>query len=146
MTPSERLEACRNGTDPRLIGQLPSGFLVLHEFQYWPGYCLLLADPLSARLNDLQGPERVQFLTDMAAVGDALLAATSAVRINYSIYGNLDPFVHAHIVPRYPDEPEPYRTMPPLSVPAEIRDFRGDSAEVAARLRAILFENIRRID
>lgn len=140
MTPSERLEACRNGAEPRLIGRLPSGFLVLHEFQHWPGYCLLLADPLVARLNDLEGAARGQFLSDMAEVGDALLEVTGAVRINYSIYGNLDPFLHAHIVPRYADEAEPYRTMPPLSVPAEIRDVRAASPEIAARLREVLFQ------
>jgi len=145
MTPSERLEACRNGSEPRLIGRLPSGFLVLHEFQYWRGYCLLLADPLTTRLNDLQGAARAQFLGDMATVGDALLEATGAARINYSIYGNLDPFVHAHIVPRYADEPEPYRTMPPLSVPAEVRDQRRDDTDLMNHLRQILNENIRNI-
>jgi len=139
MTPGERLEACRDGSEPRLVGRLPSGFLVLNEFQYWRGYCLLLADPLTARLNDLQGAARAQFLGDMATVGDALLEVTGAARINYSIYGNLDPFVHAHIVPRYVDEPEAYRTMPPLSVPAQIRDVRADSPDLVARLRAVLF-------
>ena len=145
MTPSERLEACRNGSEPRLIARLPSGFLVLHEFQYWRGYCLLLADPLTARLNDLQGPARVQFLTDMAAAGDALLEVAGAVRINYSIYGNLDPFVHAHIVPRYADEPEAYRTMPPLSVPAAVRDVRGEDDASSESLRRAIHEKIRNL-
>ena len=37
----------------------------------------------------------------MGNVGDALLASTDSFRINYSILGNSDPFLHAHICPRY---------------------------------------------
>lgn len=140
MTPEQRLQACRDGAEPRLIARLPSGFVVLHEFQYWPGYCLLLADPLVGRLNDLQDQSRVDFLTDMARVGDALLAATGAVRANYSIYGNLDPFLHAHIVPRYADEDAEYRTMPPLAVPASVRDVLIDDSRVADLIERIRTE------
>ncbi len=140
MTPEQRLQACRNGSEPRLIVRLPSGFVVLHEFQYWPGYCLLLADPLVGRLNDLQDQSRVDFLKDMARVGDALLAATGAVRVNYSIYGNLDPFLHAHIVPRYADEDSQYRTMPPLAVPASVRDVSIDDSQVTDLIQRIRTE------
>ena len=58
----------------------------------------------------------------MAKVGDAVRAATGAIRCNYSIYGNLDPFLHAHIVPRFTDEPDAERTLPPLSLPLEVRE------------------------
>ncbi len=49
----------------------------------------------------------------MARIGDALLAVTAAVRINYAIFGNLEPALHAHIVPRYADEPAALRTQHP---------------------------------
>ena len=113
---------------------------MLHEFQYWPGYCLLLADPLVGRLNDLHDQSRVDFLTDMARVGDALLAVTGAARINYSIYGNLDPFLHAHVVPRYSDEDAQYRTTPPLAVPASVRDVSIDDSRVADLIQRIRTE------
>jgi diadenosine tetraphosphate (Ap4A) HIT family hydrolase len=74
------------------------------------------------KLNDLEGAARTLFLEDMAKVGDAVLAATGCRRINYSIYGNQDPFLHAHIFPRYDDEDERYRTVPPFLVPAEVRE------------------------
>jgi diadenosine tetraphosphate (Ap4A) HIT family hydrolase len=48
----------------------------------------------------------------MAALGDALLAVTGAARINYEMLGNLDPALHAHVIPRYMDEPENLRTKP----------------------------------
>ena len=78
---------------------------MLGERQVLPGYCLLLPDPVVPTLNALQGAERAAFLADMAALGDAVLAVTHAVRINYAIFGNLDPALHAHVIPRYHDEP-----------------------------------------
>ncbi len=92
------------------------------DSQYLPGYCLLLAYPMVGRLNDLVGDARSAFLEDMAALGDAVLTVTGAVRINYSIYGNLDPFLHAHVFPRYAGELPEYATIPPMSIPAAVRD------------------------
>lgn len=53
-----------------------------------------------------------QFLSDMSVFGDALLEVTGAFGINYSILGNADPALHAHIHPRYVREPEPARRAP----------------------------------
>lgn len=82
------------------------------EKQVLRGYCLLLPDPVVAHLNDFTGETRAQFLTDMADAGDALLAVTGAVRLNYEMLGNLEPALHAHLFPRYADEPEALRTKP----------------------------------
>lgn len=122
MTPAERLVQLEKGEDATLIGRLPSGFAVMAESQFLPGYCLLLAFPMIEKLNDLAGEPRTQFLNDMASLGDAVLAATKCLRINYSIYGNLDPFLHAHVIPRYSWEDDSYRTKPPMQIPAELRE------------------------
>jgi diadenosine tetraphosphate (Ap4A) HIT family hydrolase len=121
-TPAERLKALHNGENPRFVARLPSGWVELAANQFRRGYCLLLADPLVPSLNDADEAVRTQFLLDMARVGDAVRAATGAVRCNYGIYGNLDPFLHAHIVPRFADEPEAERTLPPLSLPISVRE------------------------
>jgi diadenosine tetraphosphate (Ap4A) HIT family hydrolase len=92
------------------------------DSQFLPGYCLLLAYPQVGKLNDLVGENRRQFLDDMARLGDAVLAATGCLRINYSIYGNLDPFLHAHVIPRYEWEASEYATKPPMQIPAELRE------------------------
>lgn len=122
MSPSERLAELAAGKNPALIARLPSGFVVMGAYQYLPGYCLLLAYPMIEKLNDLETEPRAQFLGDMALVGDAVLQATGCRRINYSIYGNLDPFLHAHVWPRYDDEDERYRTAPPFQIPPEVRE------------------------
>jgi len=122
MSPQSRLQELAEGRNQALIARMPSGFLVMGDYQFFRGYCLLLAYPMVEKLNDLRDEDRAQFLADMARAGDAVLAATGCRRINYSIYGNLDPFLHAHIWPRYDDEDERYRTVPPFLVPNEIRE------------------------
>jgi diadenosine tetraphosphate (Ap4A) HIT family hydrolase len=49
----------------------------------------------------------------MSRLGDALLKVTGAARINYAIFGNQEPALHAHVIPRYADEPEALRAAQP---------------------------------
>ena len=118
----ERVDAATEGTNPTAICRVPSGWVVLGDSQHLRGYCLLLSDPVVPDLNALTGAARARFLMDMTLVGDALLEITGAARMNYEILGNLDPALHAHIFPRYANEPDAYRTMPPMFYPAEIRE------------------------
>lgn len=122
MVASERLTALAEGNDPMAIMRMRSGFAVMSRHQWLPGYCLLLRYPEVCSLNDLGPEERADFLRDMAVLGDAVQRTTECRRINYSIYGNQDPFLHAHVIPRYEDEPEEYRTLPPLCYPPEVRE------------------------
>ena len=112
-------------TNPHLICTLPSGHVELCNMQFLRGYCILRAVPTVASLNDLSPAQRAQFLTDMARVGDALLEVTGASRINYGIFGNSDPTLHAHIVPRYLTEPDEYRLGLPWSYPQAHMDAVG---------------------
>jgi len=91
---------------------MKSGWAVMGDVQFLQGYCLLLPDPVVPSLNDLTGQERTDFLHDMGLIGDAILEVTGAARINYEILGNTEPELHAHIFPRYPDEPEEKRRIP----------------------------------
>jgi diadenosine tetraphosphate (Ap4A) HIT family hydrolase len=102
----------RAGENPTVVGRVASGWVVLGDAQYPPGYSLLLPDPVVGSINDLQEPARGRFLSDMVAVGDALLAITNAYRINYEIQGNADQALHAHIFARYGTEEAEYRTGP----------------------------------
>ena len=99
--------------DPRVIARLYSGWAVFGERQFLRGYALLLPDPVVPSLNALGAQERTGFLLDMARLGDALLKVTGAIRINYAIYGNIEPALHAHVIPRYADEVDKLRTAQP---------------------------------
>jgi diadenosine tetraphosphate (Ap4A) HIT family hydrolase len=107
------VENCRAGKLATCVARLPSGWVIMGERQVLAGYCLLLPDPVVPDLNALDSGARSRFLLDMSAVGDALLQITGAARINYAIYGNLEPALHAHIFPRSAQEPEATRTAQP---------------------------------
>jgi diadenosine tetraphosphate (Ap4A) HIT family hydrolase len=105
--------AAREGREPRVIARLFSGWALFGERQFVRGYVLLLPDPVVPNLNSLGARERIAFLSDMSRLGDALLKVTGAARINYAIFGNQDPALHAHVIPRYLDEPQELRTAQP---------------------------------
>ena len=110
------VERCRAADYPASVARMRSGWVVMGEQQVLTGYCLLLPDPVVPHLNALASGLRAQFLSDMAAVGDALLAITAALRVNYAIFGNVDPALHAHIFPRHSTEPEATRTAQPWAL------------------------------
>ena len=108
----ERAEQTRRGENPTVICRMPSGWAVPGDSQFLRGYSLLLPDPVVPDLNALNTPERTRFLLEVVLIGDALLEVTGAARINYSVLGNSDPALHAHIIPRYNSEPEKLRRGP----------------------------------
>ncbi len=108
-----RVEACRAGTDPTLIARLASGWAVMGDPQVLRGYCLLLPDPVVPQLNAMAAGSQAQFLSDMAGLGQAVLVVTGALRINYAMFGNLEPALHAHVFPRYATEPGDLATAHP---------------------------------
>jgi diadenosine tetraphosphate (Ap4A) HIT family hydrolase len=100
-----RVAACRAGADPTCIARMRSGWAVLGDPQVLAGYCLLLPDPVVPHLNAMPADGQAAFLADVARLGDVLFRLTGAVRINYAIFGNLEPALHAHVFPRYEGEP-----------------------------------------
>jgi diadenosine tetraphosphate (Ap4A) HIT family hydrolase len=132
-----QVSAAREGREPRVVARLFSGWVLFGERQFVRGYVLLLPDPVVPALNSLSAQERSQFLLDMARLGDALLKVTNAVRVNYAILGNLEPALHAHVIPRYSDEPEALRISHPWAYDWEAapRFDRASSSELAAALR-----------
>jgi len=110
----QRVAMARAGENPYAIARMPSGWLVIGDVQPLPGYCLLLADPVVPGLNALAEADRVAYALDMIRIGDALMEITGAWRINYLTLANLEPSLHTHIVPRFADEPDEQRRLPPF--------------------------------
>ncbi|MDB6087864.1 MAG: hypothetical protein JWN85_648 [Gammaproteobacteria bacterium] len=132
-----QVAAAREGRDPCVIARLFSGWAVFGERQFLRGYALLLPDPVVPSLNALGAQERTVFLLDMARLGDALLKVTGAVRVNYAIFGNVEPALHAHVIPRYLDEPDKLRLAQPWAYDWEAAPAfeRTTHQELAENLR-----------
>jgi diadenosine tetraphosphate (Ap4A) HIT family hydrolase len=135
-----RVALLRAGADPTCIARLASGWAVLGEQQFLRGYSLLLPDPVVGTLNELHGAQRAQVLADATLLGDAVLEATGALRINYAVFGNLEPALHVHVVPRYSNEDASLRTAHPWSYDwnAAPRFDATRDAQLQADLRGVL--------
>ena len=97
----DRIGSAINGTNQMIITKMKSGYAVIGDTQFLPGYCVLLPNKKVNSLNELSFEERKKFLADMTIVGDAISFVCNPKRINYEILGNSDEFLHAHIFPRY---------------------------------------------
>ncbi|MFF5026059.1 HIT family protein [Streptomyces collinus] len=107
----DRIGAALRGENPTVLRRLDAGFAVIGDVQFLPGYSLLLADePGVQRLSALPRARRLSFLADMDRLGEAVERACRRLdpgfrRVNLEILGNTDPFLHAHIWPRFEWEP-----------------------------------------
>jgi diadenosine tetraphosphate (Ap4A) HIT family hydrolase len=131
---------------------MPSGYAILANQQPDPitGCCMLLpdlpgypdSDGVPAHLNDLTQADRVLFLTDWAALGDAVMAATGCERVNYLILANQVPALHAHCIPRFAHEDPAKRLMDPFAAydfpSARKAEPQGQDAQLLGRLREAL--------
>ncbi|MGW8355494.1 HIT family protein [Streptomyces wedmorensis] len=107
----DRIGSALRGENPTVLRRLTSGFAAIGDVQFLPGYSVLLVDvPDVQRLSDLPRAKRLSFLSDMDQLGEAVERVCRRLdpafrRINLEILGNSDPFLHAHIWPRYEWEP-----------------------------------------
>ena len=97
----DRIGYALRGENPTTLARMNSGFVFLMDYQFLPGWCVLTAVPQVYELTSLAFEARNQFLSDMHLLGEAIQAATDPLRMNYSILGNSDNYLHAHVYPRY---------------------------------------------
>lgn len=149
---SDRIAAALRDANPTVLRRLDAGFAVIGDVQFLPGYCVLLTDsPGVRRLTDLPRPRRLRFLADMELLGEAVERVCARRdpalrRVNLEILGNTDPFLHAHVRPRYDWEPAHLAGGPAWLYPA---GYWSDPATVLGprhdELRADLVAEIDRL-
>jgi len=133
-----RIKQIQDGTNPYFVAELPSGYAVLGDFQFYHGYTIFLSKVHATELHELGSAKRRQFLEDMAIVAEAVYKTFKPEKLNYELLGNLDSHMHWHLFPRYADDPDPKN---PVSViPPEIRnaDSTRPSPEQLADMRNAL--------
>ena len=89
------------------IGDLGSTIAYLHDDQFFSGWTVLVLKRHATELFDLSTEERRQLIDEVADVAQALAVEFDAVKMNYSLLGNLIPHIHWHVVPRLPNDPAP---------------------------------------
>jgi diadenosine tetraphosphate (Ap4A) HIT family hydrolase len=108
---TDRIGAALRGENPTVLRRMSAGFAVIGDVQFLPGYSVLLVDePDVQRLSDLPKSKRLAFLSDMDQLGEAVERVCRRLdpafrRVNLEILGNTDPYLHAHVWPRFAWEP-----------------------------------------
>lgn len=102
----DRIASAHRGENPMVIAKMRRGFAVIGDTQFLPGYCVLLPLRPFGSIEELDFKQRSEYLLDMSLIGEAILKVCNPRRVNYSIYGNTDAYLHAHVFPRYNWEPE----------------------------------------
>ena len=140
----ERIARIERGADPGFLAELPSGYAVLGESQFFRGYCLLLCRQPFADLEELDANFRAQFLTDMARLSAAVSRVVQPHKINLESLGNVVPHLHWHVFPRQLSEAEPTKPVWLVMPPDDSAEYAFD-AERDAQLVADLRANLRQI-
>jgi diadenosine tetraphosphate (Ap4A) HIT family hydrolase len=108
---NDRIGSALQGENPTVLRRLDTGFAVIGDVQFLPGYSVLLVDdPRVQRLSELPRIRRLAFLSGMDRLGEAVERACKQRdpafrRVNLEILGNTDPYLHAHVWPRFDWEP-----------------------------------------
>jgi diadenosine tetraphosphate (Ap4A) HIT family hydrolase len=87
------------------VAKLQVSHLGLYNDGRFPGRCILAFEDHEEHLDDLDSPFGLLFMLDIQKAGQAIRKATGCERLNYAILGNTEPHVHAHLIPRYKDDP-----------------------------------------
>ena len=142
----DRIGYALRGENPTQLARMKSGFVFLMDKQFLPGWCILTAYPQVFELNSLPFEKRNEFLTDVHILGEAIAAVTEPLRMNYSILGNTDNYLQAHVYPRYEwEQPERLR-MPAWLYPLDEywrnpeHDINESHVEMAVNISAQLGE------
>jgi diadenosine tetraphosphate (Ap4A) HIT family hydrolase len=107
-----------------LVWQFPHSVALLGPWQYYQGYCILIARTHATELHQLPDAERVAYFNEMCLLARAIENAFHPRKLNYELLGNQVPHLHWHLFPRYDHDPEVFKPVWVALDPAE-----GDESE-----------------
>lgn len=135
----QRVSLWRAGRSPHFVHEFEHSIFVVGDQQFHKGYSLLLLKEHVRELHELTPAAQAGLSRELMTAGRALVDAFGPWKMNYSCYGNVDPHVHWHLIPRYDTEPD-HQNHPWLHA-AEFKDHLIDAEtarSLADRIRAHL--------
>lgn len=82
------------------VGMLDVTAVGLYDDRRFPGRCLVALSTHVEHLDELDDAQLASFMRDVRKVGRAIREVTLASRVNYAVLGNVQPHLHAHVIPR----------------------------------------------
>lgn len=96
----QRIELIKNQENPYFVRELETGYVVLGDYQRFPGYTLFLCKQHVTELFQLEESYKMQYLKEMSILAEAVSKAFDAEKMNYELLGNGDSHIHWHLFPR----------------------------------------------
>jgi diadenosine tetraphosphate (Ap4A) HIT family hydrolase len=94
-----------------VVWEFPHSAALLGSWQYYHGYCVLVARRHATELSGLDSSERRAYLDEMCLVARAIEECFHPHKLNYELLGNQVPHLHWHIFPRYQHDPDLLRPV-----------------------------------
>jgi diadenosine tetraphosphate (Ap4A) HIT family hydrolase len=89
-----------------VVWQFPHSVALLGPWQFYHGYCVLVARSHATELSRLPAAERRAYLDEMCLLARAIEDAFRPHKLNYELLGNQVPHLHWHLFPRAAADPE----------------------------------------
>ncbi len=88
-----------------VVWQFPHSVALLGEWQFYHGYCVLVARTHATEPHHLPGDARRGHFDELCRLARAVEAALRPQKLNYELLGNQVPHLHWHLFPRYESDP-----------------------------------------
>src|SRR5262245_21569765 len=106
-----KLDALNELPPGDLVWEFPHSVAVLGPWQFYHGYCILIARRHATELFHLDEAERHAYLEEMTLLARAIADAFGPHKLNYELLGNQVPHLHWHLFPRYQHDPHVLRPV-----------------------------------
>jgi diadenosine tetraphosphate (Ap4A) HIT family hydrolase len=87
-----------------VVWEFPHSVAFLGTWQYYQGYCILVARRHVTELFHLEDEVRREYMDEMCILAKAIFECFQPAKLNYELLGNQVPHLHWHIFPRYADD------------------------------------------
>jgi diadenosine tetraphosphate (Ap4A) HIT family hydrolase len=100
-----KLAALTEQPEAEIVWQFPHSVAFLGAWQFYTGYCVLVARRHAHELSELGDDERRAYLEEMCLLARAIEGSFRPHKLNYELLGNQVPHLHWHLFPRAADDP-----------------------------------------
>ena len=139
----ERVVLASEGRNPHLIAEMEHTYFVVGDHQCFKGYALVLSKEHVREPFELPIDVQREHFAEVMRAAKAIHETFAPSKLNYSCYGNAEPHVHWHIVPRYTDDPnrdgdpwQAWRAWREATPASEQSISQQHAAQIAAQIRA----------
>lgn len=107
----DKLNRLHELPDDEVVWQFPNSVALLGRWQYYTGYCVLVARRHATELHQLAEVERSGYLDEMTLLSHAIEMCFRPRKMNCELLGNQVPHLHWHLFPRRDDDPDTLRPV-----------------------------------